>query len=46
MDIRKEQWINGKKGKEKMIDYAKEIRLYSVQRIIGMEKATEKYQRS
>jgi hypothetical protein len=25
----KEQWINGKKGMEKMIDYAKEIGLYN-----------------
>jgi hypothetical protein len=25
MDMRKEQWINGKKGMEKKIDYAKEI---------------------
>jgi hypothetical protein len=30
MDMRKEQWINGKKGMEKIIDYdyAKEIGLY------------------
>jgi hypothetical protein len=30
MDMNKEQWIriNGKKGMEKMIDYAKEIGLY------------------
>jgi hypothetical protein len=27
MDMRKEQWINGKKGMEKIIDYAKEIGL-------------------
>jgi hypothetical protein len=29
MDMRKEQWINGKKGMEKIIDYAKEIGLYN-----------------
>jgi hypothetical protein len=29
MDMNKQQWINGKKGMEKMIDYAKEIRLYN-----------------
>jgi hypothetical protein len=29
MDMRKEQWINGIKGMEKMIDYAKEIGLYN-----------------
>jgi hypothetical protein len=27
MAMSKEQWINGKKGKEKIIDYAKEIGL-------------------
>jgi hypothetical protein len=27
MDMRKEQWINGKKGMEKIIDYAKEMGL-------------------
>jgi hypothetical protein len=27
MGINKEQWINGKKGMEKMSDYAKEIGL-------------------
>jgi hypothetical protein len=27
MNMSKEQWINGKKGKEKIIDYAKEISL-------------------
>jgi hypothetical protein len=26
MDMNKEQWINGKKGMEKMIDYTKEYR--------------------
>jgi hypothetical protein len=39
MDMRKEQWINGKKGMEKIIDYSKKI----VQWNIGMEKTTEKY---
>jgi hypothetical protein len=29
MDMRKKQWINGKKGMEKIIDYAKEIGLYN-----------------
>jgi hypothetical protein len=29
MDMRKEQWINGKKGMEKIVDYAKEIGLYN-----------------
>jgi hypothetical protein len=29
MDMNKEKWINGKKGMEKMIDYAKEIGLYN-----------------
>jgi hypothetical protein len=29
MDMKKEQWNNGKKGMEKIIDYAKEIRLYN-----------------
>jgi hypothetical protein len=29
MDMIKEQWIDGKKGMEKMIDYAKEIGLYN-----------------
>jgi hypothetical protein len=29
MDIRKEQWINGKKGMKKIIDCAKEIGLYN-----------------
>jgi hypothetical protein len=29
MGMNKEQWINGKKGMEKMIDYAKEIGLYN-----------------
>jgi hypothetical protein len=29
MDMNKEQCINGKKGMEKMIDYAKEIGLYN-----------------
>jgi hypothetical protein len=29
MDMRKEQWINGKKGMEKIIDYSKEIGLYN-----------------
>jgi hypothetical protein len=29
MEMRKEQWINGKKGMEKIIDYAKEIGLYN-----------------
>jgi hypothetical protein len=29
MDIKKEQWINGKKGMEKIIDYAKAIGLYN-----------------
>jgi hypothetical protein len=29
MDMRKEQWINGKKGMEKIIDYAKGIGLYN-----------------
>jgi hypothetical protein len=29
MDMNKKQWINGKKGMEKMIDYAKEIGLYN-----------------
>jgi hypothetical protein len=29
MDMKKEQWKNGKKGMEKIIDYAKEIGLYS-----------------
>jgi hypothetical protein len=28
MDMNKEQWNNGKKGMEKIIDYAKEIGLY------------------
>jgi hypothetical protein len=27
MDMRKEQWINGRKGMEKIIDHAKEIGL-------------------
>jgi hypothetical protein len=27
MDMKKEQWNNGKKGMEKIIDYAKEIGL-------------------
>jgi hypothetical protein len=30
MDMKKEQWNNGKKGIEKIIDYAKEIGLYNV----------------
>jgi hypothetical protein len=29
MDMRKEQWINGKKAMEKIIDYRKEIGLYN-----------------
>jgi hypothetical protein len=29
MDMRKEQWINGKKDMEKINDYAKEIGLYN-----------------
>jgi hypothetical protein len=29
MDMNKKQWINGKKGMEKMIDYAKKIGLYN-----------------
>jgi hypothetical protein len=29
MDMKKEQWINGKKGMEKIIDYANEIGLYN-----------------
>jgi hypothetical protein len=29
IDMRKDQWINGKKGMEKIIDYAKEIGLYN-----------------
>jgi hypothetical protein len=29
MDMNKEQWINGKKGVEKMIEYVKEIGLYN-----------------
>jgi hypothetical protein len=29
MNMKKEQWINGKKGMEKIIDYAKEIGLYN-----------------
>jgi hypothetical protein len=29
MDMIKEKWINGKKCMEKIIDYAKEIRLYN-----------------
>jgi hypothetical protein len=29
MDMKKEQWINRKKGIEKIIDYAKEIGLYN-----------------
>jgi hypothetical protein len=29
MDMKKEQWINGKKGMEKIIVYAKEIGLYN-----------------
>jgi hypothetical protein len=29
MDMRKEQWINGKQGMEKIIYYAKEIGLYN-----------------
>jgi hypothetical protein len=29
MDMRKEQWIDGKKGMETIIDYAKKIRLYN-----------------
>jgi hypothetical protein len=29
MDMRKEQWINGKKGMENIINYAKEIGLYT-----------------
>jgi hypothetical protein len=28
-DMRKEQWINGKKGMKKIIDYAAEIGLYN-----------------
>jgi hypothetical protein len=27
--MRKQQWINGKKGGEKILDYAKEIGLYN-----------------
>jgi hypothetical protein len=29
MDMNKEQWITGKKGMEKRIEYAKEIELYN-----------------
>jgi hypothetical protein len=29
MDVRKKQWTNGKKGMERIIDYAKEIGLYN-----------------
>jgi hypothetical protein len=29
MDMRKEQWMNGQKGMEKIVDYAKEIGLYN-----------------
>jgi hypothetical protein len=29
MDINKEQWFNGNKGMEKIIDYTKEIGLYN-----------------
>jgi hypothetical protein len=29
MGMNKKQWINGKKGMENMIDYAKEIELYN-----------------
>jgi hypothetical protein len=29
MNEKKEQWINGKKGMEKIIDYAKGIGLYN-----------------
>jgi hypothetical protein len=29
MDKRKEEWNNGKKGLEKIIEYAKEIGLYN-----------------
>jgi hypothetical protein len=38
MDMNKEQWINGEKGMEKMIDYAKE----TVQRNIGTVKKKQK----
>jgi hypothetical protein len=29
MDMKKEQWINGKKSMEKIIDHAKEMGLYN-----------------
>jgi hypothetical protein len=29
MDMRKEQWINGKKGMENIIDHSKNIGLYN-----------------
>jgi hypothetical protein len=29
MDMKKEQWNNGKKNMEKIIDYAKEIGMYN-----------------
>jgi hypothetical protein len=29
MDMKKEQWNNGKKGMDKIIDYAKDIGLYN-----------------
>jgi hypothetical protein len=43
MEMNKEQWNNGKKGMEKITDYAKKNR--TVKRNIGTVKTTEKFQR-
>jgi hypothetical protein len=53
MDMRKEEWINGKKGMEKIHDYAKEIGLYNgteewknnekISKIIARRKRTIQY---